>query len=126
MNEMNITPLVDVAFVLLIIFMITAPMMVSGVSVDLPEAQAKQLPVKDEPISVSISSSGEVYIQDKKIDPENLPHLLDRVTKQSKDARIFIRGDTNINYGRIMQIVGIINHAGYTKIALVTSTPTHN
>jgi len=119
-NEINVTPLVDVMLVLLIIFMVTAPMMTAGVQVDLPSSKATPISGQDEPVSVSIATDGKVYIQKTEVQMEELRDKLSAITKEKKDTRIFVRGDKTIDYGRIMQVVGEINAAGYGKVALVT------
>lgn len=122
-NEINVTPLVDVMLVLLIIFMVTAPMVVSGVKVDLPDSAAKAIPEKDDPLEITITSRGKIYIQDSTIKLENLVAKLEAITGAKKDTRIFIRGDRKINYGTVMQVIGAINAAGFNKVALVTTQP---
>lgn len=120
MAEINVTPLVDVMLVLLIIFMITSPMLVAGVSVDLPETKASSIPGQDEPLSVTVDAKGNVYIQETKIRFSDLIPKLIAITGEKTDIRIFVRGDRKIDYGRIMEIVGAINSAGFTKVALIT------
>lgn len=120
-NDINVTPFVDVMLVLLIIFMVTAPMLTTGVNVDLPESSAAALPGQDEPLSVSIRNGGDVYIQDTKVTLDKLGAKLRAITGEKKDTRIFVRGDARVDYGRIMQVVGEISAAGYSKVALVTA-----
>ncbi|MDX1975405.1 MAG: protein TolR [Rickettsiales bacterium] len=119
-SEINITPMVDVMLVLLVIFMVAAPMMTTGVTVDLPESSASPVPGQDEPLSVSITSDGKVYIQKTQVQLKDFKTKLAAVTKQKKDTRIFVRGDKSVDYGRIMQVVGEINAAGFHKVALLT------
>lgn len=119
-SEINITPMVDVMLVLLIIFMVAAPMMTSGVTVDLPKASSSPLPGQDEPLAVSVDSSGRVYIQKTPIQLKDLQAKLIAVIGQKKDTRIFVRGDKNVDYGKMMQVVGEINAAGFNKVALIT------
>lgn len=121
-SEINVTPLVDVMLVLLVIFMVTAPMLTAGVTVDLPETKAAPLPGSDEPLSVSVQSDGSVYIQETKVTLETLGARLKAITQaaQAKDVRVIVRGDKRIGYGKMMQVVGEINDAGFTKIALMT------
>ena len=118
--EINVTPMVDVMLVLLIIFMVTSPLMVAGVSVDLPETSAAAVSGQDEPLSVTIDLEGNVYIQESKIEKQDLIAKLQAVTERKKDTRIFIRGDENIDYGKVMEVVGMINAAGFSKVALLT------
>jgi biopolymer transport protein TolR len=120
MGEINVTPFVDVMLVLLIVFMVTAPLLTVGVTVDLPETTAAPLPGQDEPLSVSIDRAGEVYLQDSAIALEQLGPRLQAITERNPDTRIFVRGDQVIDYGRVMAVVGAIHAAGFTKVALVT------
>lgn len=123
MAEINVTPMVDVMLVLLIIFMVTSPMMVAGVTVDLPEASSAPVPGQDEPLSVTLDANGNVYIQDTKIKKGDLVAKLEAITKEKKDTRIFVRGDKKIDYGQVMDVVGLISSAGFNKVALITETP---
>lgn len=120
MSDINVTPLVDVMLVLLIIFMVTAPMLTAGVTVDLPESAAEPLPGQDEPLAVSIDAAGDVFIQKTKVDLDELTPKLLAITNAKKDTRIFVRGDQAIDYGRVMWVMGKIHSAGFTKVALVT------
>jgi biopolymer transport protein TolR len=119
-NDINITPFVDVMLVLLIIFMVAAPMMTTGVTVNLPKTQASTVPGNDEPVSVTIKADGTVYIQSTAATIDNLGEKLKAILGEKKETRIFLRGDTAIDYGQVMRVVGAINGAGYTKIALLT------
>ncbi len=121
-SEINITPMVDVMLVLLIIFMVAAPMMTSGVTVDLPKANATPLPGQDEPLSVSVTATGKIYIQKEPILLKELQTKINAVAHEKKDTRIFVRGDKNVDYGKMMQVVGEINAAGFNKVALITDT----
>jgi biopolymer transport protein TolR len=121
MVEINMTPLVDVMLVLLIVFMITAPLLSAGVSVDLPEVDSAPLPGQDEPLSVSIDAKGEVFLQDTVVTVEQLGPRLQAVTGRNPDARIFVRGDRAIDYGQVMAVVSAINQAGFSKVALLTA-----
>ena len=118
--EINITPMVDVMLVLLVIFMVAAPMMTTGVSVDLPQTKASPVTGQDEPLSISVTSQGKVFVQKQEIPLEALRDKLNAVAGQKKDTRIFVRGDRNIDYGRIMAVVGEVNAAGFSKVALIT------
>lgn len=120
MSEINVTPMVDVMLVLLIVFMVTAPMLTIGVPVDLPKAGAQSLPEDDKPIEVSMDASGQIYLSDVKVGAEELVARLGAITNNRKDARIYVRGDQNLTYGQIMAVIGAINSAGYRKVALVT------
>lgn len=119
-NAINVTPFVDVMLVLLIIFMVTSPMLVAGVNVDLPETSDSPIVGDDEPLSVSIDSHGDIYVQDTKVEDSELVNKLLAITKEKKDTRIFVRGDKNVDYGRVMATVSYINAAGFTKVALIT------
>jgi biopolymer transport protein TolR len=121
--EINVTPFIDVMLVLLIIFMVAAPLLVSGVPVDLPNAKAKSLPQDNVPIQVSITRNGDVYIDRSRVTPADLPAKLAALrTARSDDARIYVRADATIAYGVVMTTVGDISSAGFKKVALVTET----
>jgi biopolymer transport protein TolR len=120
MGEINVTPFVDVMLVLLIVFMITAPLLTVGVTVDLPETTSAPLPGQDEPLSVSVNRAGDIFLQDSAIGLDELGPRLQAITERKPDARIFVRGDKVIDYGRVMEVVGAIHAAGFTKVALVT------
>ena len=123
MGEINVTPFVDVMLVLLIVFMITAPMLTMGVAVDLPRAESSPLPGQDEPLSVSIDSNGNIYLQETEIELDQLVPRLIAITEQNTEARIFVRGDRLIDYGRVMAVIGSLNRAGFTRVALLTELP---
>ncbi len=120
MSEINVTPMVDVMLVLLIVFMVTAPLLTVGVQIDLPKTKAKILPGQDEPLAITIDAQGQVYLQDTEIDIEGLVPRLRAITNNNPDVRIFVRGDASVNYGRVMEVMGTVNAAGYKKVALVT------
>lgn len=119
-SEINITPMVDVMLVLLVIFMVTSPMLVAGINVDLPETTAAPVTGQDEPLAIDITNKGAIYLNDTEIKPELLTLKLKAITKEKMDSRIFIRGDKNVDYGKVMEIIAMINEAGYNKVALVT------
>lgn len=121
-SEINVTPMVDVMLVLLIIFMITAPMMTAGVTVDLPESKAQPVAGQDEPISVTVKRDGGIYLQESKIELEQIAAKLKAVAGENKEARIFVRGDRNIDYGTMMKVVGEIQAAGFPKVALISES----
>lgn len=121
-SEINITPMVDVMLVLLVIFMVAAPMMTTGVTVDLPKTNASPIAGQDEPLSVSVTNDGKIFLQKTAINLNDIKIKLNAIAGQKKDTRIFVRGDKSVDYGRIMQVVGEINAAGFTKVALVTET----
>ena len=123
MSDINVTPFVDVMLVLLVVFMVTAPLLTVGVPVDLPKAQASLIQEPDEPLSVSIDFEGRVYVQDSEIALRKLTARLIAVTGANPDIRIFVRGDKTIDYGRVMQVIGTINAAGFKRVALITEMP---
>jgi len=120
MSEINVTPFVDVMLVLLIVFMVTAPLLTVGIKVDLPKVKATALTDIKDPIEITIKLDGEVYIGESKVEVENLIPRLNAITEQNTEARIYIRGDRVVAYGRIMELMSIINSAGYIKVALIT------
>lgn len=121
--DINVTPLVDVMLVLLIVFMVTAPLLTVAVPVDLPKTNAQSIKQEKEPLVVSIDPSGSVYLQDTRTELDLLVAKLKAVTGANPDARIFVRGDKGIPYGRIMEVMGTISAAGYSKVALVAELP---
>ncbi len=120
MAEINVTPFVDVMLVLLIVFMVTAPLLTVGVKIDLPESDAPPLPGQDEPLTVSIDSGGQIFVQETPVVIEELPAKLRAITGEKPETRIFVRGDRNIDYGRVMQVMGAVRAAGFPRVALVT------
>ena len=120
MSQINVTPFVDVMLVLLVIFMITAPLLTVGVEVDLPEADTTPLAGDDEPLSITITRDGTTYLQETQIALEALIPKLRAITERRPDVRIFIRGDRDIAYGRVMEVMGVLNAAGFNNVALVT------
>lgn len=120
MNEINVTPMVDVMLVLLIIFMITSPMLVAGIEVDLPETEAAPVSGQFQPLVVSIDREGSIFIVETKIDPKALIPKLEEITKEKKDTRIFVKGDKNVSYGTIVDTMARIHKAGFEKVALIS------
>jgi len=120
MSEINVTPFVDVMLVLLIIFMVTAPLLTVGVQVDLPESAADSLPDDQEPLTLSINSKGEIYIQEHQVTYQKMVPKLLAIAKNRTDTRIYVRGDKNINYGRVLEIMGTLSGAGFSKVALIS------
>lgn len=120
MSEINVTPFVDVMLVLLIIFMVTAPLLTAGIKINLPESASVLKNEKNDPVTVSMNSKGEIYIQKKKISPDDLIKRLIALKGQNKDLKIYIKGDKNLNYGKIMDLMSFINKSGFKKVALVT------
>ena len=119
-SEINVTPFVDVMLVLLIIFMVTAPLLTAGIKINLPESASVLKNEKNDPVTVSMDSKGEIYIQKKKISPNDLIKKLVALRGQNKDLKIYIKGDKNLNYGKIMDLMSFINKSGFKKVALVT------
>ena len=119
-SEINVTPFVDVMLVLLIIFMVTAPLLTVGVQVDLPETSADTLPEETEPLTLTINAKGEIFIQETKIEYEKIIAKIMAVSNNRKDTRIFVRGDKTINYGRVLEIMGMLSGSGFTKVALIS------
>jgi biopolymer transport protein TolR len=117
--EINVTPFVDVMLVLLIIFMVTAPLMTSGVTVDLPKTNAAPLNNDNQPLTVSINAAGEVYLQDEKVELASVVERLRAIAANNTDRRIFVRGDKDLAYGRIMEVMGTITQGGFSKVALL-------
>ena len=124
MSEINVTPFVDVMLVLLIVFMVTAPLLTVGIPVDLPKVQANALTDQKDPIEITVKLDGSVYLGESTVEVKNLIPRLNAITDQNTQARIYVRGDRVVAYGRIMEIMSIINSAGYVKVALVAQNPT--
>ena len=123
LSEINVTPFVDVMLVLLIVFMVTAPLLTVGVPVDLPKTEAKAIAEPEEPLVISVNAEGLVFIQDTEVEIENLVPRLRAITENKSDTRIYLRGDRSINYGRVMEVMGTVNVAGFTRVALVAELP---
>jgi biopolymer transport protein TolR len=123
MAEINVTPMVDVMLVLLIIFMVSAPLLTVGVPLDLPQTRAKTLDVNTEPLTVSVNFDGQVYLQNTEIAVEELVPKLKAITEArggGAEERIFVRGDQKLTYGMVMKVMGRLQAAGFSKVALVT------
>ena len=120
MSEINVTPFVDVMLVLLIIFMVTAPLLTVGVPVDLPESSADSLPEDQEPLTLTINSKGEIFIQEYQVEYDKMIPKILAIAKNRTDTRIFVRGDKTINYGRVLEIMGMLSGSGFTKVALIS------
>jgi len=119
-SEINVTPLVDVMLVLLVIFMVTSPMLVAGVNVDLPETTADPVPNQKDPIVVTVNAKGKVFIQNAEVEERLLIKKLRALAEKKQTSRILVRGDRNIHYGKVMEVIGDINAAGFSKVSLVT------
>jgi biopolymer transport protein TolR len=122
MHEINVTPFVDVMLVLLIVFMVTAPLLTVGVPIELPETQANPIQGDSEPLTVSVAPDGIIYLQETEIDLDTLAPKLVAIAKEGYDQRIFVRGDRSVGYGEVMKVMGVLNQAGFRRIALVTET----
>jgi biopolymer transport protein TolR len=122
MHEINVTPFVDVMLVLLIVFMVTAPLLTVGVPIELPETQANPIQGDSEPLTVSVAPDGLVYLQETEIELDTLAPKLIAIANEGYDQRIFVRGDRSVGYGDVMKVMGVLNKAGFRRIALVTET----
>ncbi len=122
MAEINVTPMVDVMLVLLIIFMVSAPLLTVGVPIDLPQTKAKSLDQDKEPLTISVNTKGEIYLQNSEIKIEELVAKLQAVTQArgGSDERIYVRGDKKVDYGAVMRVMGRLSAAGFRRVALVT------
>ena len=122
MAEINVTPMVDVMLVLLIIFMVAAPLLTVGVPLDLPQTQAKSLEQDKEPLTVSVNTKGEVFLQNSEIKIDELVAKLQAITQArgGNDERIYVRGDRKVDYGTVMRVMGRLSAAGFRRVALVT------
>jgi biopolymer transport protein TolR len=120
MNEINMTPFIDVMLVLLIIFMVAAPLMTVGVPIDLPESRAAAMEGQTKPITISVDAGGKVFVQDAEVPVDQVVERVTTLSKAGADERIFIRGDRTADYGTVMRVMGRLNQAGFKKIGLVT------
>ncbi|MCB1482043.1 MAG: protein TolR [Rhodobiaceae bacterium] len=120
MSEINVTPFVDVMLVLLIVFMVAAPLLTVGVPIDLPETRAKALQSDKDPLTVTVAMDGKVYLQDQEIPIDELVAKLQAIASEGYEERIFVRGDNKVGYGAVMQVMGRLNAAGFKRIGLVT------
>ena len=120
MAEINVTPFVDVMLVLLIVFMVTAPLLTVGVPVDLPKTRAQTLGQDREPLSVTVKRDGRIFLQKEPIAEDALVDKLKAIASNGYDQRIFVRGDKAVDYGRVMEVMGLLSAAGFTHIGLVT------
>jgi len=125
MSEINVTPLVDVMLVLLVVFMVTAPLLSVGVPVDLPKTEADALKSNDEPLTITIDRKGEIFLQERKVAFEELiPTLVAVSGARGREGRLYVRGDQAIDYGSVMRVMGALNTAGFNRVALVAESPT--
>jgi biopolymer transport protein TolR len=121
MSEINVTPFVDVMLVLLVVFMITAPLLTAGIPIDLPDSKAKALTEQDnKPLELTITVENKIFIGETEVEPERLIALLTAMTRNDPDRRIFVRGDKGLEYGEIIAVLGSLNKAGFRKVALIS------
>ena len=120
MSEINVTPMVDVMLVLLIIFMVAAPMMTAGVPIDLPKTAANEMPSQTQPITVAVTPEGAIYVDQTPVGEADLVRTVTAMAVNGTEDRIFLRGDTTANYGTVMRVMGILSAAGFTRIGLIT------
>jgi biopolymer transport protein TolR len=123
MAEINVTPFVDVMLVLLIVFMVTAPLLTVGVPLDLPQTEAQNISEPEEPLVISVRRDGRVYLQETEVEMANLVPLLIAITDANPEATIFVRGDRELVYGRVMEVLGRVSAAGFTGVSLVAEQP---
>ena len=121
MADIHVTPMVDVMLVLLIVFMVAAPLLTVGVPIDLPQTKAKELNTDSKPITVSITPVGDIFVGDQKITIDTLADTIAQKTTNGTEDRIYVRGDQTANYGAVMKVMGVLSAAGYSKIGLITA-----
>ena len=122
-SDINVTPFVDVMLVLLIVFMVTAPLLTVGVPVDLPKAKAQALSEPVEPLVISLKNDGQIFIQETPVALDALVPRLLAITENNPEARIYLRGDRRLAYGQVMRVMGLVNSAGFAKVALIAELP---
>jgi biopolymer transport protein TolR len=120
MSDINVTPMVDVMLVLLIVFMVAAPLLTVGVPIDLPKTQAKELNTDSKPVTVTVTPDGKIFLLEKPVDIDGLVAALTPLTPNGTDDRVYLRGDSTANYGAVMKVMGVLSKAGYSKIGLIT------
>ncbi len=123
MTDINVAPFVDVMLVLVIIFMVAAPLLNIGVPVDLPKATLKPLNESQDPLVITVDSEGKIFVQEAEVAEDALAPRLKAVSQANPDLRIFVRGDRAVNYGRVMQVMGLVSQAGFSKVALIAEAP---
>ncbi|UEM05538.1 ExbD/TolR family protein [Skermanella mucosa] len=121
--EINVTPFVDVMLVLLIVFMVSAPLMTVGVPVDLPKTAAPALPTDSKPLFITVDTQNRIFVQETAVELDNLVPLLRAITENNPEARVLVRGDNRIAYGTMLQVMGTISAGGFTKVGLVAELP---
>jgi biopolymer transport protein TolR len=125
MSDINVTPMVDVMLVLLIIFMITAPLLTVGIPVDLPKTEAEPMQDEIEPLVITVDEAGKIFLQESEIEPDILVPRLQAITANKLDTRIFVRGDKAIAYGSVVEVMGLIHAAGFNHVALIVELPAY-
>ena len=123
MSAINVTPFVDVMLVLLVVFMVAAPLLTVGVPVDLPQTQAPPITEPKEPLVITINGEGHIFIQDTEVQTDSLVPRLQAITANNSDAPLYVRGDKAINYGRVVEVMSLISAAGFSKVSLVAEAP---
>jgi biopolymer transport protein TolR len=123
MSDINVTPLVDVMLVLLVVFMVTAPLLTVGVPVDLPQTAAPPINEPKEPTVITVNKEGEIFIQDSSVPIDSLVAKLQAITGSNPDAVLYVRGDKDINYGKVLEVMSLISNAGFHKVSLVAEAP---
>jgi biopolymer transport protein TolR len=123
MSEINVTPLVDVMLVLLVVFMVAAPLLTVGVPVDLPQSQAPPITDPKEPLVITINGEGHIFLQETEISTESLVPRLQAITGSNPDALLYVRGDRAINYGRVVEVMSLVSTAGFRKVSLIAEAP---
>jgi biopolymer transport protein TolR len=123
MSEINVTPLVDVMLVLLVVFMVAAPLLTVGVPVDLPQTQAPPITEPKEPLVITINGEGRIYIQETEVPTDSLVPRLQAITGSNPDALLYVRGDRAINYGRVVEVMSLVSTAGFRKVSLIAESP---
>ena len=126
MSDINVTPLVDVMLVLLVVFMVTAPLLTVGVPVDLPQTQAPAINEPKEPTVITVNKDGAIFIQETNIPIDTLVAKLQAITGSNPDAVLYVRGDKDINYGRVLEVMSLVSSAGFRKVSLVAEAPKGN
>ena len=123
MSEINVTPLVDVMLVLLVVFMVTAPLLTVGVPVELPQTQAPPINEPKEPLVITVDRNGGIFISETSVPVDSLVPKLQAITGSNPDAVLYVRGDKEINYGRVLEVMSLVTAAGFHKVSLVAETP---
>jgi biopolymer transport protein TolR len=123
MSEINVTPLVDVMLVLLVVFMVAAPLLTVGVPVDLPQTAAPPITEPKEPLVITINGDGHIFVQETELPTESLVPRLQAITENNPDAPLYVRGDKAINYGRVVEVMSLVSAAGFRKVSLVAEAP---